>query len=189
MKGMLRVIGLAAAAATGTAAAGTPPDLPNTQGIDAPDRSQEQLVRDAERCIKANLKYKQFALTSGSAAAFFGAGPTAAPPVNTPDPTALIDTQADAGQVHGRHVFATAGMMTEGVIQTDVLIETKASKFRITWHDAQYTAPVQPHWDRSLTPFIKEALPYKKGITELQQATEKLKQCILAPPAPAASDW
>lgn len=173
-----------------TALAGTPAELPNTAGIDAPNMSQEQLVLAAQRCIKTTLKNEQFTVSNNSTASFLTgtASAKAAAPTTTADPTALIDTQAEAGRIEGRHTFATSGMMTQGIIRSDVLIETKPNKFRITWHDPVYTAPVEFHWEKQLQPLIKEALPYKKAIAELQATTEKLSQCMTTP-AVVDSDW
>lgn len=166
--------------------AGTPPDFPNTTGIKVAGHSQEQIIKSAQRCIKSALKNKQFEVIDANS--FFDASEAkSAKPLSSPDPTAILDTSMEEGKIYGRHIFTTDGFISEGIVSTDVTIETQPEKFRILWHDAVYSASIQPNWRRSQEPLIQEALPYKKAIIEIAVKTGILVSCIST--TPPASDW
>lgn len=169
------------------ATAGTDPEYPNTEGIQA-EGTKAQLIEKGKICIKENLKNDQFQIADNPIAAMFGmADKNAVKASDQPDPTALIDAFNDSGKVFGRHIFTTKGFLGEAIVTANTTIETKDAKFRIVWSDASYSVDISKKWKDSQSPLIQEALPYKQAIATLSRLTDNLVACMLQ--AQESSDW
>lgn len=183
----MRSLAIFASMLCATALAGSEPQYPNTEGIQA-DFNKPQLIEKAKVCIKTHLKNEQFELADNAIAAIFGVADKN--PVNNsslPDPSALVDSFSESGKVFGKHVFATKGFFGEAIVTANATIETKDGKFRIIWSDAAYSVNMNKRWRESQSPLIQEALPYKQAMTTLSNQTDSLVACMLQ--ADDNSNW